>query len=221
MRHTRIKPSNTFLILLFLIGIQAQANSDWLSDEPDKPGLRPLDGVQIEAIETYQNPKKRAVDYGLGIWPVNPYYNGFSLNLGYTHYFSKTYSWEVLNGDYVFTVDKGLTSELADRYSVNPESIERIRFILSSNLKYVHSYGKVIFLKEYIRYFRSSFLLGPALFATEKGEEAISTIGFNLGWRIETFVDNDFSWKIEIRETYAFSGLGNNINLIFGSSYAF
>ncbi|OFZ16218.1 MAG: hypothetical protein A2Z20_00235 [Bdellovibrionales bacterium RBG_16_40_8] len=189
--------------------------------DAEPPGVRPLDGVTVEAIEIYQNPKLQSVDFGLGIWPVNPYYNGFSLNAGYTRNFSKTYSWEVINGDYVFTIDKGLTSELAESFDVNPERIERINFLISSNLRYTHSYGKTIFLKEYIRYFRSAILAGPALLATQKGGSMNARVGINFGWRVETFINDDFSWKFELRDTYAFGGFGNNITLIFGSAYGF
>ena len=181
------------------------------------PGLHPLDGVNIEAVETYQNPKKQQIDFGLAVLPLDPYYNGFAIDLGYNYYFGKTYSWQILDVNYIYSVNKGLTSQLAQTYGVNPKSIERLTFIVSSNIQYVHAYGKFVFMKEVIRYFRSSVVFGPAYVTSNKR----GTVGFNLGWRFETFVNDDFSWILQIRDVYAPSNIDNNLIISLGSSYGF
>lgn len=183
----------------------------------EKNGVKPMDGVIIDAVETYQNPKSQQADFGLGVWPLNPYYMGFSLDAGYTYYYNKTYSWEVLHADYIYTVDSGLTSQLAENYGVNPEQIDRLNLLISTNLQYAHAYGKFIFLKEYIRYFRASFLGGPAFLVTNKE----ATVGLGVGYRLETFVNDKFSWKLEARDVYAFGSIGNTLAFIFGTSYGF
>src|ERR1700744_6478206 len=76
-----------------------------------RSGVQPLDGVQIDAVQSYVNPKSQQIDFGLGVWPLDAYYSGFSLDASYSYYFNKTYAWEVLHADYLYTVDKGLTSE--------------------------------------------------------------------------------------------------------------
>ena len=181
------------------------------------PGLQPLDGVNIEAIETYQNPKTQQIDFGLSILPLDPYYNGFAIDLGYTHYFGKTYSWQILDVDYIYSVNKGLTSQLADTYGVNPQKIERLNLIVASNFSYVHAYGKFVFAKKYIRYFRSALLVGPAYVTSNLR----STVGLNLGWRFETFVNEDFSWVLQIRDIYAPSNIDNNLAFVLGTAYGF
>src|SRR5207244_3367874 len=129
--------------------------------------------VSIEAVETYRNPKTNQIDFGLGIWPLNPYFNGFSVDFGYNMFLSKTYALE-FTGSYIYTVDKGLTSELADSYNVDPrEAIERPNYLLGASMKYTLAYGKFIFFKKHIRYFRSQLSAGPAMVITNKR----STIG--------------------------------------------
>lgn len=184
----------------------------------DKSLEKPLDGVVIEAVETYRNPKGNQFDFGLGVWPLNPYFNAFSIDLGYNHYFNKTTSWEILHGSYLYSVDSGLTSELADNHQVNPKVIERPNYFLSSNIKYVLAYGKFIFFSRHIRYFRSQALAGPALAITNKRQ----TIGADIGWSIETFVNELFSWKFELRDTVATTGsTTNNLAISVGTGYAF
>lgn len=180
-------------------------------------GEKPLDGDKIQAVETYENPKTQQIFFGLGLWPLDPYYNGFSVNLTYTRYLNKTYSWDVASLDYIYTVDSGLTSQLADSYQVQPQSIERLNFVLTSDMNYTFAYGKTIFLKKYIRYFRSSLLAGPGLVITNQE----SAVGMDVGWRIETFVNDNFSWRVEARYLYTFGAVRNNLAFIFGTAYAY
>ena len=78
----------TALPVLFIV-CSAQAADDQRFIE------RPLDGVNIEAVETYRNPKPNSLDVGLGIWPLKPYYNGLSVDVGYNWILGKTYTFEL------------------------------------------------------------------------------------------------------------------------------
>jgi len=179
---------------------------------------RPLDGVTIEALETYRNPKSSQLTFDLSILPFNAYYTGFGINGGYIWIFDKTWAWEVLNGSYIYSVEKGLTSELAQNYAVAPERIERITFTAASNIQYYHSYGKFIFAKEYIRYFRSAFMLGVGGVQTNDK----SYIAGSLGWKFEVFVNETFSWKLEVRDLITLQkGVTNNVGFSLGTAYSF
>ncbi len=82
---------------------------------------KPLDGVMIEAIETYPNPQDHELGLGLGIYPFNPYYTGFLINGNYQYNFSRILGWEVIGVHYAYTIQNDLTTELADKYNVNPK----------------------------------------------------------------------------------------------------
>ncbi|PWU19024.1 MAG: hypothetical protein C5B49_06420, partial [Bdellovibrio sp.] len=181
-------------------------------------GVKPLDGVKIESIETYLNPSKNHLDVGLGIWPTNPYWNGFSLEGSYLRYFSKTFAWDVVDAAYVYTVDSGLTSELASTFNREPTQIERINLVLSSNLIFTHAYGKFVFLRESLRYFRSSLYFGPSYINTNLR----GTFGFGVGWRFDVYISEGSSIVFALRDLYALNVRnGNNINLFMGSSFGF
>ena len=123
-----------------------------------------LDGVPVDAVDNYPEAHPTEVDIGLGLLPLNPYYNGVSLGLGLTRHFSRNWAWEILSAHYVFPFQTGLTSELADRYFVNPETIEKLQYDLSSNVSYTIAYGKILLFEDYIRSFRASVFLGLHLF---------------------------------------------------------
>lgn len=184
----------------------------------EKFGGRPLDGVYVRAVENQLNPRTNRMAFDLGIWPLQPYYNGFSLNASYSHFFNKNYAWEVLRACYVYTVQTDLTSKLAENYGVNPQSIERTSYVLSSDLHWFFAYGKFLFFENNIRYFRSSLLLGPGLVVSNKA----SRFALDLGWSFETFIKENVAWRVELRDTVAFSAdHPHNMSINFGTVYGF
>lgn len=211
-RSSRSTPFVWLVQLLALIALApgARAAGTEFSEQP-------LDGVKIEALEVYRNPLPTQLSFGVSIWPLNAYYNGLSVDLGYTRYFNKTWALE-LRGSYVYTIDKGLSSELADDYHVDPKKIERLNLVATPTLQYVLLYGKYIFFKEHIRYFRSQLIAGPAIVLTNQR----TTIGAQVGIGMETYVNEYFSWKFDIRDTIASGGDNtNNLAFSFGTAYAF
>jgi outer membrane beta-barrel protein len=213
-----------FILCLSLIGFtssiaKAADDKKAVADKPaEKFGEHPLDGINIEAVETYRNPAKNQFDFALGVWPLNPYFNGFSIDAGYNLLFGKSWALE-FQGSYIFTVDKGLVSELADTYGQQPSAtIERPNYILASDVKYTIAYGKFIFFNEHIRYFRSQVFGGAALVITNKTE----AIGGDIGWIFEAYVNDMFSWKLQMRDVIATIGsTTNNLELSIGTGYAF
>jgi hypothetical protein len=209
------------LTLLCLSGVSFESDAATPLAPPDlqqKYGPRPVDGVYVEAVQSYLNPKQSEYGFDFGLWPLQPYYNGFSLDAYYTYYFNKDRAWEVVNFSYLYTVDTGLTTELADVYNVTPKSIERVNYVLSSNYIWNVAYGKFVLFGNNIRYFRSGFMLGPALIVTNTE----SIIGACAGWSIETFVNEKTSWKFQIRDNYALGNTHpNNLVLLVGTSYGF
>lgn len=178
---------------------------------------RPLDGVTIEALETYRNPKQSQLTFDLSMLPFNAYYTGFGINAAYIYVLNKTWAAE-MTGAYIYSVEKGLTSELAQNHAVQPESIERIQSIVAANAIYYHSYGKFILLKEYIRYFRSGFLGGAGYVITN----TTGYVAASLGWKFEVYVNDVFSWKIEVRDLItAQKGVTNNVAFSLGTAYSF
>src|SRR4051812_43076553 len=86
------------------------------SDLEPKYGPRPVDGVYAEAVQEYTAPKKNQIELDFGIWPLQPYYNGFSIDVSDVYHFTKSTAWEIANISYLYTVDTGLTQELASNH---------------------------------------------------------------------------------------------------------
>lgn len=192
-----------------LAGLPCLAAVDARGTDPNQ--IRPLDGVKIDAIETYANPKTSELGIGATIYPFNSYFNSFGASLNYTHYFGETYAWEVLNANYHFSVRKDLATDLAENFGVNPREIETLNFNLSSNFMYVFSYGKLILFKKHIRHFRLSTLAGLGAVTTS----AATNIAANAGLRFDLYISGSFSMRLDIRENFAFGNVMKNY-MIFG-----
>ena len=150
--------------------------------------IEPLDGVVIEAVDVYKNPNGHEITFGIGMFPFSSYYNGFSVNVGYSVHYSKRWAWEILNANYVYAVNSDITSQLADKYGVSPESIEKLSYLASTNLFYTFAYGKYVYSEKYLHYFRSALIFGGGYLSTNEN----ASFTFNFGWRIDVYISNSF-----------------------------
>ncbi len=172
-----------------------------------------FDGVIIEAVEAYPNQSKSEILLGGGIYPFNPYYNSFIFDLGYDYWVSRWFTWEILSFNYLYSVNNGLTEQLADNFGVNPTTIERPNYTVSSEGILHFSYGKFTFIDQKIRYFKTGLLIGGGILQTT--QHTLPTA--NLGLRFDCHVNDTFSWKIEIRDILSFSsGYQNYLSIHLG-----
>jgi hypothetical protein len=159
-----------------------------------------LDGIEIKAVEEYPTIKANEFTTGFTSLPFDPYYYGFGLNLGYTRYFNKDWGWQVVDAIMIFGTEKPLTTGLVEDPDVRaaPSTIEKAKFIVSTNLKYVLSYGKSIFFDRYIRLTRTEAIFGVG--ALNSSEKTYLTI--NLGIQLDFVMSENFSWKFEFVNYY-------------------
>lgn len=186
-----------------------------VGSETETPfAIKKMDGVTIEALETYINPRSHELSFNLGWYPWDPYYTGFGVSGGYSYYFNNKLAWEVVQATYTFSVEKALTAELADEYAVNPESIDRLKYVVTSNILWTPVYGKFILGSNVIQYFRLSLISGVGFVSTSFNNKW----AIDLGVRAEIHVNPNFSWRIEARNALAItSGVKNYVVLGLGT----
>ena len=203
--------------LMGLVCFSVTAFAKDRKDDGDATGPGRLDGVRIKAVERYVQNDSSEFTLGSGVYPLNAYYGGFDVNAGYSFFFNRQFGWEVLRAHYVFTSEKDLTSELADEYGVNPEEIERLRFIFSTSGVFVFAYGKLLLADSYINYFRGLFNLGMAQINTSER----SATAIVLGGKFDFFVTDKFSWYLEAREHRQFVGANDHLTFGLGTGIFF
>ena len=87
---------------------------------------------------------------------------------------------------------------------------------MTTNIVFTHTYGKFLFMEDYIRYFRSAFFLGGGLVSTTQE----STAAANLGARFEFFHGDSFAWIFDIRDAVTISGV-SYVTFSVGSGFNF
>jgi hypothetical protein len=159
-----------------------------------------LDGIEIKAVEEYPSIKSNEFTAGVSSLPFDPYYYGFALNGGYTRYFNKDWGWQIVDLMMIFGTEKPLTTGLVEDPDVqaDPDVIEKAKFLASTNLKYVISYGKSIFFDRYIRLTRTEIIAGIG--ALNTSEQTYLTV--NLGLQLDFVMSEHFSWKFEMVNYY-------------------
>ncbi len=201
-------------LISFLI---LSSNTAFALPSSDASARSTLDGIPIETVEELPGIRAHEIRLGVGLFPFNAYYNGVTVDGGYTYRFSNDWAWEVANFSQAFTVDKGLTAELANKYHVNPDQIERLRFLASTAAVYTLANGKMLLLKDSIRSFRASLLLGPGLVATD----ANNYLAASYGLKLEFFNSEAFALKFDIRDSLTFSNTRNYVTFSIGSGIRF
>jgi outer membrane beta-barrel protein len=219
--HMAFKARIGFIFLLLGLGqalparaAQAPSNTT-TNDSAVTP--KKMDGVILQAVETYLNPKFNEISFGIGVYPFDAYYYGLSINGGYTTHFSRNFAWEVLNAQYFFSFQKTLTTELADQYAVTPQSIPTLSYIISSDVQYTFAYGKFTMLEDYIRYFRASAIGGLGMVKTTP----TSSVAAVFGTKFQVFTRESFSWNLEVRDNFAISTTSNYLTFVFGTGLSF
>jgi outer membrane beta-barrel protein len=195
----------------------ANSPSTNASGSADLTKPKPLDGVILEAVETYAEPKTNEIGLGIGIYPFDAYYYGVSINAAYTYHINRNFAWEVVNAQYFFGFQKDLTTELAQVYNVAPSTIPQLSYIVSTDGAYAFSYGKSVLFEDFIRYFRDSALFGLGVVKRTD----INSASINVGLKFEMFTTENFSWKFETRDNFAFSGSNNYLTFIIGTGLSF
>src|SRR3989339_310837 len=161
-----------------------------------------MDGVPIEAIEIFPSSTNQECAFGFVIYPFSPYYHALGIDGSYNYAFSKTWSWEVVSGSYLFTVDKSLSAELAEDFGVSPKRIDKLNSVISSNVRYVSAFGKTVFLEKYIQSYRGAFLLGIGNVTTSLH----SKLAIHFGLHFDFYVNKRYSWKMELSDYVAIPG---------------
>jgi hypothetical protein len=160
-----------------------------------------LDGVEIQAVESFPYAKKFEVSLGVGLLPLDPYYSTLGISASITNNFDHFLAWEILNANYGFPIQKDLVASLAEQ-GVNPASIIRLDWIVSSSIGYFFNYGKSALFNQYIQKSRAGLFLGPAFVKVSSG----FLWGGQLSARFENLLTEELSWRFEIKDTITIPG---------------
>ena len=143
-----------------------------------------LDGRPVVAVDRDPAKDGFSITSRVGVAPFNAYYLGVTASLALRLDFTRFFGWEVVDGTYVIPLNKDLTTQLADRYGVNPQRIEKSLWLATSHLSYRPLFGKLLLFGEFVREFDLYFLLGGGTMQTSERTVYGASYGVEVRGRI-------------------------------------
>ncbi len=197
--YLRKKQKNLFGKVFYFVFVISTFFSNTL--KADETLLGTLDGSKVSAIEYSLPSDQHAFNFGTELFPFNPYYNGIGAFVSYQYHINKNLSWEMIRTTYIFSVQTDLTSQLAEKYEVAPEKIERLFWMIKSNLKYYLVYGKSLLSDEYLNHFRVAFTAGTGV-AFTKDSSFLFNAKFlvNFGLSFEVYIHDSLLWGLDFQD---------------------
>ena len=191
-----------------------------------------LDGVTIEAVEAYPKQVKSELLLGAGVYPFNPYYSVFTLDVSYEYRLNRRVIWEIVNASYMLSSGTDLLSQLAVNSGLTPHNLSKPNFSLSSNFEFPVLFGKFVSLDDEIRFFTAGLLLGAGVISASEttfgqNQDSGSTQTtfsptLNFGFRGHVSVNSSFSCILSIIDQFAITnGSQNYLILHFGGGFSF
>lgn len=144
---------------------------------------------------------------GVGLLPLDAFYKGLTVDLGYTYHFTDYVGWQIVRGMYSYDVDTGLRDQLQRDFGVSPTVFEQVQWMVGSDLIWSPFYGKMTALNRQVTYIESFFLLGGTVVKTNTAFRP--AINFGLGGRV--YSDKHLSFRLDVTDNLVLSDKVFNI----------
>ncbi len=181
-----------------------------------RPGS--IDGATVYSIENFQQLGSSQFSVGFGIYPLDAYCTAFDVNAAYSYFFTDSLGWEVIRFHEFFNSQTDLARQLADKYGVNPKSIDSLKAAVSTSFLYSFAYGKHLLFNRYFFYDRLIGVLGVG----QVNSQLRSSYAGILGLRGDFAIDEHLSWIVEGRyHIVSNTSQDNQLGLMIGTGYNF
>lgn len=204
----------SLLLILTLLSSNLFLNSAFAAEEEDIFAIPKTYAVQNRRF-------KLGSQYSahFGYLPMDSFTKGVVLGASYTKYFSDFTGWEVINANYVFGMDTALKSQLIDEFKADPGKIPDFpEWYITSNIVFTPIYNKNLFFNKSVIWGDITFVAGPGI-GSFKNDGVKPLI--NGGAVLRFFLDEQKSFKIDVRENLPFLSTGVEPFLFIGAAYTY
>lgn len=155
----------------------------------------------------------------LGYLPMDSFTKGVVLGASYTTYFTDFTGWEIINANYVFSMDTDLKAQLIDQFAADPGKIPDFpEWYITTNIVYTPIYNKNLFFNKSVVWGDITFVAGPGM-GSFKNDGVKPLV--NGGAVLRFFLTQNESFKIDIRENLPFLSTGVEPFLFIGAAYTY
>jgi outer membrane beta-barrel protein len=141
--------------------------------------------------------------FGVGVLPLDSFYKGLLLQVGYTAHFSDHVAWQVGRAAYSYNVQTSLRSQLQRDFGVLPTAFDEVQWLVGSDIIWSPIYGKTSFLNKSVSHFEIFLLAGGSVLKV--GNSAGTTVSdfkpaVNLGLGARLFGSKHVSYRLDITD---------------------
>lgn len=149
--------------------------------------------ARVSVIQKRQYTLRHEISVSGGFLPLDAFYKGLTVNVGYTFHFNDHFAWRVARGTYDKAIDTGLKRQLTQQFGVLTTDYPEVQWMLGSDLIWNALYGKTAFM--------NLLVLHLALFLTLGGDAVkVQTDilpALNFGGGVRFFATEWLSLKVE------------------------
>lgn len=165
------------------------------TEELENPGT-------VSAVQERNFRMNHELTLGLGVLPLDAFYKGLSVQLGYTYHFNDSFAWQVARGLYSYNLNTGLRNQLERDFAVLPTQFPEVQYMVGSDLVWTPLYGKGAILNRKVAWFEGFVVLGASALR-------ISEVGFrpavNVGVGARLFTTKYVSFRFDATNNFVVS----------------
>jgi outer membrane beta-barrel protein len=170
------------------------------ADEDEAP-------ARVSVVQRRQYTMRHELSVSGGFLPLDAFYKGVTVNVGYTFHFNDHFAWRVARGAYDKTIDTGLKRQLQQQFGVLTTEYPEVQWMLGSDLVWNPFYGKTAFMNLVVLHLQLFLLLGGD--AVKVQTEILPALNFGGGIRF--FATEWLSLKLEASNHFVFGKKSFNV----------
>ena len=188
------------LLLALLIPALARADDD---DGLQNPG-------KVEAVQNREFRLDHELSLGVGVLPLDAFYKGLTVQVGYTFHFSDSFAWQVGRALYSYDVKTGLEDQLERDFRVQPTTLQEVQWMVGSDLVWSPIYGKASFDNDSVHHFGAWLLVGGSVIkfrstGSDGGTLQAFKPAVNFGLGVRLFQSRRVSYRLDLTDNVVIS----------------
>ncbi|MBX5483785.1 MAG: outer membrane beta-barrel domain-containing protein [Myxococcaceae bacterium] len=134
----------------------------------------------VSAVQERLYRMNHELDLGVGVLPLDAFYKGLAVQVGYTYHFTDSFAWQIARGTYSYSVDTGLREQLERDFGVDPTVFEEVEWMAGSDLVWSPFYGKLAVMNQRVVHFAAFLSLGGTVLKMNVGFRPGIAVGAGL-----------------------------------------
>jgi outer membrane beta-barrel protein len=191
------------VVLVALLGAVSALVPEVASAQEDDPE----DVGRLAAVQHRKFREAHELQVAAMTLPLDAFYKGVGLEIGYTWHFSDRWAWEVIHAGYSYDVDTGLKQQLETEFGVQPTAFDLAQYYANSDIVFKPLYLKASFFNRAVVHGEAFLMAGGGIFRFQTAN-ASGSLGIypavNAGAGGRVYLSPHISVRLDGRENVVF-----------------